>query len=249
MNWGFTRGLQEELLLVETSFKTYLNPWWKEVEMYYERLKDDVTFAMLPALTLSVYRHVGHDLFTSTTLATISKIIYFSNSIHEHIKDDEEGQKPDRELQFSILIGDYMLGQVLNILVDERLDVLLPLFSNMMAEVNQGLIEKYKMNLDWRQGIEKSRMPIYRIVFASAARLAQADAKEEERLSKLGYHAGMAIELCKKADYYETARSHAQQAQSIYLQGKPDSIYPDYLFNIIRGFSEVLCTAEQAAAI
>jgi hypothetical protein len=249
MNWGFTRGLQEELLQVEANFKTCLNPWWKEVETYYEQLKDDPTFVMLPALTLSVYRHIGHDLATSTTLATISKIIYFSNSIHEHIKDDEEGQKPNRDLQFSILIGDYMLGQVLNILVDEQLDVLLPMFSNMMAEVNQGLIEKYKMNLDWQEGIEKSRMPIYRIVFASAARLAQAGVKEEERLSGLGYHAGMTVELCKKADCYEIARSHARQAEIIFRQEKYDSIYSDYLFNIIRGFNEVLCTAEQAAAI
>jgi len=248
MDWGFTRGLQEELLQVEANFKTCLNPWWKEVESYYEQLQDDDTFMMLPALTLSVYRHMGHDLSTSITLATIAKIIYFSNSIHEHIKDDEEGQEPDRDLQFSILIGDYMLGQVLNILVDEQLDVLLPMFSSMMAEVNQGLIEKYKMNLDWMKGLEKSRMPIYRIVFASAARLAQAGAREEERLSVLGYHAGMTVELCKEPGFYETARSHARQAQQIFLQREYDSL-SDYLFNIIRGFNEVLCTAEQAAAI
>ncbi|MEN6389765.1 MAG: hypothetical protein ABFD04_05065 [Syntrophomonas sp.] len=249
MKWGFTRGMQEELLQVEANFKTYLNPWWKEVENYFEQLHDDDTFVMLPALTLAVYRHMGHDLPTSVTLATISKIIYFSNSIHEHIKDDEEGQKPDQDLQFSILIGDYMLGQVLNILVDKQLDILLPMFSSLMAEVNQGLIEKYKMNLDWQEGIEKSRMPIYRIVFASAARLAQTGIKEEERFGSLGYHAGMTVELCKEADCYETARSHAQQAEKIFLQGKCDNVYTDYLYNIVRGFNEVLCTAEQAAAI
>ncbi|MEQ8176070.1 MAG: hypothetical protein ABRQ26_13500 [Syntrophomonadaceae bacterium] len=249
MKWGFTRGMQEELLQVEANFKTCLSPWWKEVENYFEQLKDDDTFVMLPALTLSVYRHMGHDLPTSVTLATISKIIYFSNSIHEHIKDDEEGQKPDQDLQFSILIGDYMLGQVLNILVDEQLDILLPMFSSLMAEVNQGLIEKYKMNLDWQEGIEKSRMPIYRIVFASAARLAQAGIKEEERLGSLGYHAGMMVELCKEANCYETARNHAQQAEKIFVMGKCDNVYGDYLYNIVRGFNEVLCTAEQAAAI
>lgn len=249
MNWGFTRGLQEELLQVEASFKTCLDPWWKEVENYYEQLKDDDTFVMLPALTLSVYRHMGHDLSTSITLATISKIIYFSNSIHEHVKDDEEGQKPDQDLQFSILIGDYMLGQVLSILVDEQLDILLPMFSDLMAEVNEGLIAKYKMNLDWQEGMEKSRMPIYRIVFMSAARLAQAGLKEEERLAYLGYHAGMTVELCKETAYYDTARSHAQQAENLVLQGKCENIYPDYLYNIVRGFNQVLCTAEQAAAI
>lgn len=249
MNWGFTRGLQEDMLQVEASFKTSLNPWWAEVEGYYEQLQDDDTFVMLPALALAVYRNMGHDLSTSITLATIVKLIYFSNTIHEKVKDDEEGQKPDQDLQFSILIGDYMLGQVLNILIDKRLDTLLGLFSGMMAEVNQGLIEKYKMNLDWQEGIIKSRLPIYRIVFASAARLARAGLQEEERLAYLGYHAGMTVELCKESGFHEAARSHAQQAEKIFLQVRNDNVYCDYLYNILRGFNEVLCTADQAAAI
>ncbi len=250
MNCGFTRGLQEDLAQVDTVFKAGLQPWWHDVYVYYQQVQEDHTFTMLPALTIAALKYMGHDKKTCLSLTSIVKLFYFSNYIHERIRDDREGQEHNRDMQFSILIGDLFLGRVLRLLVDNRLDGLLKLFAGMMSDVNQGLVEKYQLGLNKIQVAEKTRLPLYTTAFVAAARLAGVDQQEEDRMKEMGYHAGMTVELCNQVDCREAARQHAEQAQTLFGQGvRRNELTGEYLFAILRELQEILCTLDQAAAI
>jgi len=250
MMGGFTRGLQEDLARVNAVFRTGLEPWWDGVGEYYQQVQEVHTFTMLPAVTIAALKYMGHASETCLSLTNIVELFYFSHFIHESIKDDSEGQKHNRDLQFSILIGDMFLGRVLKLLVENRLEALLKLFSGMMADINQGLVEKYNMSLNQQQIAEKTRMPLYRTAFLAAARLAQVDRQEEERMGLIGYHTGMAVELCKSPDWHEDARMHIERARSAFLlAGKRNDLNGEYLAAILSELHEILCTVDQAAAI
>lgn len=250
MNMGMTRELQEDLLAVNQVFKNGIQPWWNDVLGYHERVEKETTFVILPALTLAVFDYMGHKRGVGRAIASIVKLFYFSNRIAETVKDDEEGQVQDRGLQFSILIGDYILGSILKLLVENQVDSLLKLFSDMMADVNRGLVEKYKLNPGRQEMIVKSRIPIYRTAFRAAARLGMVDGQEEERLERMGFHAGMAVELYGERGLQEEARRHIHQAEVLFKQsGRRTEMSSASLAVMLRGLHEMLCSVDQAAAI
>lgn len=247
MNWGLTRSFEEDLALVDKYYRNSLRPWWGEVEKHHQRLEEDTAFMVLPALAISVFRDMGNSRDTSLTIGHIIKLICLSNFIHEEVKDDDEGQTQDSEMQFSILIGDYILGQVLDIIIDQQLDSLIKMFAEMMAAVSQGLTEKYKMDLDWQEVVERSRLPLYRTVFQAAGRVAGAGSNTEVWLDSLGYNLGMAVELGKDLRFREEARRFAGRAEEMF-QLKNDRAKSS-VYAILKGWQEALASAEQAAAI
>ncbi|HWP98480.1 MAG TPA: hypothetical protein VN426_16680 [Syntrophomonadaceae bacterium] len=250
MNVGMTRELHNDLLAVNEVFKSSIQPWWNDVLVYHEQVEKEETFALLPALTLAVFDYMGHKREVALVIASIVKLFYFNNRIVETVKDDEEGQVQDQNLQFSILIGDYVLGSILKLLVENEVDSLLKLFSDMMAQVNQGLVEKYKLSMSCQEIIMKSRIPIYQTAFLAAARLGEVDPQEEARLKQMGLHVGMAVELLREGNLQEEARLHIHGAEALLKQmGKCNETHGSSLAIILRGLHEILCSVDQAAAI
>jgi len=189
------RELQPDLLEVDELFKKSLWPWWDDIAIYLQKLSGDKSFIMIPAVVIAAYRKLGLERDQAIKIANIFKTMHMATRIHVLVKDDEEGQKTNQEMQFTILIGDYIFGKVLSLLHVYQVDRLLNIFATMMAEINEGLIKEYKSDGSLSDVIAQTRAPLYSSVFLTAAELANLPPELEKIYGLIGHNLGMALEL------------------------------------------------------
>jgi len=187
--------MQADLQDVEISFQNSLSPWWEELSVYFDSLKQDLTFHILPAVVIAGYRSIGIKRQLTIDMANLFKTIYFANYIHGQVMDEDEGQAYDRELQFSILIGDYIFGRILKLLLEAQADHLLDDFSQLMCQINEGLVIQYKIENNIETVVKMTRGPLYATAFRTAAKLADVDVPLVEIYEKLGHNLGIAFEM------------------------------------------------------
>ncbi|KUG04707.1 hypothetical protein ASZ90_017846 [hydrocarbon metagenome] len=215
MVFQFARDLSSELLDVDGLFKKSILPWWQEIETYRELIKLDHTWRALPAVVLSVYRGTGFNREFCISMANIFKILYLSVFIHELIKDDEEGQEYNQDMQFSILIGDYMFGRILALLIEAEADMLLPIFADMICEINEGMVKRYKLGSSEAEFVESRRASFYKTAFLTAAFCAGKNVEEQGCFREAGYKLGMALELLQEEGLREEALSFLEDSEKL----------------------------------
>lgn len=236
MKFLFTSEINTDLAEVDKLFKQSLLPLWDNIAVYNNRMKEDFTWQVLPAVVLHVYKYFGLNRQIAVAMANIFKTIYFSNGIHTLIKDDSEGQKHDKELQYEILIGDFIFGRVLKLLVESKVSNLLATFSNMICEINEGMVLQYKMNAEYSQVCKKTKAPLYTAVFNTAAQLSGLEGEIREFYKELGYNLGMSMELCNQSRFQE-AMAYIHKTESMLGRFKdyyntPDSILARVIKNL-----------------
>jgi hypothetical protein len=197
MDFIFTGSMRADLQEVENSFKISLLPWWDDIVQYIPKMEADMSFRVVPAMVINAYRGLGLKRDLTIQMANMFKTIYFASKIHVLIKDDREGQVHNQELQFTILIGDYIFGRVLKLLLEAHVDQLLDMFAHMICKINEGLIIEYKMaaGLPLREILAQTRGPLYYYAFLSAAQLGDLSPDQSERYAQIGFNLGMFLEL------------------------------------------------------
>ncbi len=190
-----TKNIQSGLQEVDRTFRNSLLPWWNEIAAYVPKVDQDLGFKLLPAMVLNSYGYLGLDKGLAVKMANLFKTIDFATRIHGLIKDDEEGQKHNQELQFTILIGDYIFGRVLKLLVETGTDHLLYMFASMIGRINEGLIIEHKLKSNLEQTLIQTRAPLYHNAFMSAAKMANLAPDLTENYGRLGLNLGAALEL------------------------------------------------------
>ncbi len=203
MNFAFTRELEVEIYDMEKMFKQSLQPWWGDVSFLLARLQGDFSFQLMPSVAVLAYRFLDMDRKITVSMANIFKTIYFASKIHIMIRDSEEGQPQNQELQFTILIGDYIFGRVLKLLLEARADQLLDEFACMIGQINEGLVIEYKLDASLQEVLCKSKAPLYTTAFASAAKLKGLAPAGIEMYEQIGLNLGMALELTIAGDTME----------------------------------------------
>mgnify|MGYP000960061125 CR=1 FL=1 len=108
----FGRELDIEIKELEAFFKQGLSEWWDDLYPYLNALQGDNTWNFMPALILSAYKYNGLNRQMSVSMASIFKTVYLANYIHGLVVDEEQGQVQNQELQFNILIADFLFGHV-----------------------------------------------------------------------------------------------------------------------------------------
>ena len=216
-DFQFTRDLITEMADLEKAFKYSLQPWWDSINSYVNDLKNDLTWTILPLAVMSIYKYVGHNRQFCITMSNIFRYCYLAHRIHALVKDDEEGQQHDRQLQFNILIGDYISGYILKALVDIQADSQVNNFAVMIAEVNEGMVIGQKLNGNCTEVIQKTRVPFYATAFLTAAQLAGYDAQTSSLYQKMGFHLGMSLEL-GQVGLIKAAVDHFRQCQAMFMQ-------------------------------
>ncbi len=212
----FSRELRAELMDVDRAFKENLLPCWDDISRYVKMLDDDFTWGQFPPLVYIVYKCLGINKALSIDMTNIFKTIFLANSIHALVKDDEEGQKHNQDLQFAILIGDYMLGRMLKLLVEAEADQLVGQFASMMVEINEGRVIDRKLQADHREVLQKTHGSMYATAFATAGTLAGMSGMIWENCKQLGFNLGMAIELLNIAAAEEEAQLYIHGAERNY---------------------------------
>ncbi|MGS0764133.1 hypothetical protein [Syntrophomonas curvata] len=250
MNLIFTRDLKAELADLEQVFKHSLLPWWDNIDNYVNRLKNDFTWTILPPVVMSIYKYTGHNRQLSIAMSNIFRNCYLAHRIHALVKDDEEGQQHDQELQFSILIGDYLFGYVLKALVDTRADSQVDDFTQMIAEVNQGMLVKHKLNGSCEEVAEKTRAPFYATAFLTAAQLAGYDRETCKVYHNMGFHFGMSVELGQDPSLKQQAQFHVHECEKLFIKlNQRDNIANSNLERAIRDLHCHFCDLGEFAVV
>jgi len=217
MEFIFTREMKTDLLDVDNIFTKSLLPWWDEISVYVPRV-EDLSFKLLPAMVVNAYRYMGIERDSYLEMANLFKTIYFASKVHVLIKDDEDGQKHNQELQFTILIGDYIFGKVLSLLLKTDCDKLLDIFAVMLCDINEGLIIEHKMNGTRQEVLAKTMGPLYKNAFLTAAKVAGLIHEKALIYGEIGYNLGIALELIYIYEQKHDAHTYLDKAEMLLMQ-------------------------------
>jgi len=211
----FTKDIQADLQEVNETFQKSLISWWDEISAYIPEVDKDLGFRLLPVMVINAYKYLGMDRDISIQMANLFKTIDFAGRIHVLVKDDNEGQQHNQEMQFTILIGDYIFGKVLKLLLDTQADKLLSMFATMIGNINEGLIIEYKLNGGLEQVLAKTRAPLYHNAFLSAAKMAGLTPQTAENYAGVGHNLGVALELIFIHGQKHNAYAYLDKAQEL----------------------------------
>lgn len=214
--FSFIKELDNEISDIEVGFRQELLPWWDDLLPYIDGLKDDFTWNALPPLVVAAYRLVGLDRSAGLAMANVFKTIHLANHIYCSVKDEGEGQIHDQELQFSILIADYLSGNVIKQLVLANTSHLLKQLSDMVANINEGLIWQHKLGVSPREVVLKTRAPLYTTAFRTAAQLAGMNEEDKLLYTNLGFNYGMAMEFMHERRYYNEAEAYYNESRHLF---------------------------------
>ena len=238
MDFMLTREMQNDLREVNETFASSLRPWWNEIAAYLPEVSKDPGFNLLPAMVVAAYKSIGLEQDLTIKMANLFKTIFMANQIHVLIKDDEEGQLHNQELQFTILIGDYIFGKILKLLLEANADRLLDMFAIMIGDINEGFITRYKFDSSFEEGLIKTRGPLYQKAFLTGARLADWPQKQADIFGDIGYNLGMAMELIFFHELISTGQKYLHQAKQAWQLIKPDLVFQPDLLEAIVGVLE-----------
>ena len=243
------RELDSNLLEMDKLFKTTIEPWWEATNLYYQQLEQDITWKTLPGVVIAAYEYLGCD-GKSLMFANIFRTAYFANYIHSFVKDAEEGQEHNRDMQFCILIGDFLFGRLLKLLVDaDNKKIMMP-FARMICAMNEGRVMKYKMHTSVEQAMAKTNASLYATIFLSAAINSNKDDTYGQICQQLGFNLGMAIELINRQETRQQAFRYLSVARELFRQLEQEHDGKNSLLgNIISRISINLADVEEAAAV
>ncbi|HNX92523.1 MAG TPA: hypothetical protein PKW50_04265 [Syntrophomonas sp.] len=233
MNFAFTRSLAEEIKEVDAMCRESLQTWWDDLASLRDCLQNDRSFRLMPPVVVLAYKYLDLDHTLTVGMAGLFKTLYFANLIHNQVMDEEEGQINDQKLQFTILIGDYIFGQVLKLLLRIGAVQVLDNLALMICRINEGMVMQYKLGAEQLDVIKSGNAAIYETAFLTAARLKMLDQKAIELYGRLGFNIGVAIELLmvenndQAIPYIETSSALLAQFES--MNGYHDSCLQELL--------------------
>lgn len=241
--------LDTEVNEMEARFRQGLASWWEDLLPYMIRLREDFTWNLLPPLVLAVYKFAGVNRQLGISMANVFKTLYLANFVYSSVKDEEEGQDHDQEMQFSILIADYLFGHVLKQLVLADASHLLKHFADMVAEINEGLVMEHKLGVNSRQAMMKTRAPLYKTTFATAAELAGLDGDRKSIYQDLGFNYGMAVELLHHNRFYDEAEAYYNQSRLLMRRLNANNPVQNSLEKALIELHLFSCDIEKAAVV
>lgn len=217
VNFNFSWELKKDVFEIESIFNESLHSFRGEIEDFTEYLETDPLWKNIQEFVLVTYEYFGLERNLAIKIAVIFKMAYLANYIHESVKDDEEGQPYNQKLQFTILIGDYLFGKIMSLLLEAGGDMLVKSFANMLAEINEGLIIKYKVDKYSEEVIKNTKASYYSYTFLTAARLAGINSEKDlHNINDLGTSIGMVMYLIYNKGSHEQIRKHYLQAQHLF---------------------------------
>lgn len=246
--------LKSELQKVDEKFRGTVSLWQEDIKPYISGLENDPLWHIIPAFVLSACKYTGVERDLSISIANIFRTIYMANHIHEQIKDEEESQEYNQQMRLAILLGDYMFGKILKLLLNENAAHLVDIFAGLICKLNEGLTVKYKMNNDLMHNLKHIYAPFFKAAFLSASRLAGNNDDKEKAYGDLGYNLGLAIcfsILNEPAHYMAKIQYHIDESIRILIEIYPENrVTSNYIYKLISEMYEVLYeTTEKAAAV
>lgn len=235
MEFILTDNIKTDLVKVDIEFEKSLRPWWEELRLFLPAPGQEPGYDLLPAMVINAYRWAGNGHRLTIQMANLFRIINLASLIHLRVKDVEEGQEHNQEMQFAILIGDYIYGRVLKLLGETEADKLLDQFAVMIARINEGMVMKYKLDSGLDEYLSRGRAPFYANAFSSAARMQDWDPPHVALYEAVGQNLGLALEMIYVYKQPDMGYRYLRQAELGYQQLVQDGFFrSDALDDTIR---------------
>lgn len=195
-NFNFSWELKKEVFEIDHMLKDFLNSWREDIYEFNHDLENDYLYRSICEFVLLAYKYFGIDKDLSKKMVVIFKMVYLANYIHSKVRDDEEEQEYNQELQYTILTGDYLFGHIMKLLIEANGGEVVDSFAHMMAEINEGFIIQHKIDPISIEVIEKTIASYYGTAFLTAARFAGIQKETELFIIRdLGLNLGIAMYL------------------------------------------------------
>ena len=246
MEYLFAHDYRHQLNEVERYFKAGMLKPWPEINTYINRLEGDTTWDHLSLMTMVFYEHLSIDQRLSTVMAYIYKNLYLAQSIHCGVKDDEEGQEYNQDLQFAILIGDYTFGYIMQLLLENKAEKVLDSLSAMICTISEGLVRKHQQAWNHIREVEEIKAPLYATAFQTAAQLAGGG--QESAYYRLGHDIGMAVELLHLGINQQVDK-YIHSSFEILSSLKEGNACYGVMMKVINELHDLACNQDHAAVI
>jgi len=195
VNLPVVAEVRDELSASRDLMDKSLSPWSAKLDGFFRDIEKDLHWHMLPQVTAVAYRGLRAGFQCTVYMVTIFRLAYLANYIHDTVRDDEEGQVHDRQLQFDILIGDYLFGKVLKLLSENHSQFLASTLAEMIVDINEGRAIR-KVRGGCRKDLEvitKELACLYSYAFLTAAEKAGLPVAERAIYREVGNSLGMAL--------------------------------------------------------
>jgi len=244
---SFTREMILDMQEVDKMFKQNLVSWWDKVSPHYEDFKCDTAWVNISAFILLTYKHMQLEKGLTLQMVNIFKTLYFANYIHSLVKDEEEGQLYNQDLQFNILISDYIFGRVLEMLIEADAVNLLTIFTELISCINEGMVLKHKVGTSYVETLKNTKVPFFAATFSTAAKLANVKPDKAVAYKQLGNNLGMAVLLADNNRYMVQVEEYMEEsckiAASLSLKANDD------LYNLINQINQQVIQSRKLAAV
>lgn len=189
----YNREMQHCLNELDSILNKGLQPWWNRIAMHVGSLKDDIHFSTLPLVCVAAYTVQGVERSRALAMANLFRTVYLANHIHQQVRDEAEGQECDQRLQSDILLGDYIFGHLMQLLLDAQAEEMLDDLAQLMVTINEGYIWERAGSETRENVVLKTRVSYYEVAFRTAARMGSD--REVESFAEIGAAFGKALTL------------------------------------------------------
>lgn len=184
----------EEMNRMNWYVEKSISKWQSELAPVLEAIKDVRHWMALPYHTIAINRILGSSVDDAACMGAIFRLYLLSDYVHSLVKDDDEGQTYNSDLQFNILIGDMLYGSALCLLSENNWEHLLPVFSNMIVQVNEGHALAYSdKQYDPIKLAAKEWGSFYRASFSTAGIVNKQNTEIIKQLDTIGLDLGLSV--------------------------------------------------------
>lgn len=226
-----------------------LKSWSQGLAPYINHLvKNDLHWRTLPRVIDALGTCVRLEQKIKLYLGAIFEMLYLADHIHCQVRDDEEGQEHNEELQFSILIGDYIFGESVKMLGEIEGYQLLGLFSELICFINEGHVKNKLATGVNLEVLEAEKASFYRYAFLITACLAGLPREEGRIWEEAGNCLGMAVVLHDHR-IFVLGLEYLERARAILSHVIGDEVRSEVFEPLFEAMSLINSTTPQVAVL
>jgi hypothetical protein len=141
-----------------------------------------------------------------------------------------------------------MFGRIMALLLEIEADMLLPFFADLICEINEGMVRRYKLGSSRSEYIASSRASLYKSAFLTAACCAGKDMEEQISCQEAGHKLGIAIEFLNQEELRGAALPYLEASISL-LMAEPHASISTFMGPIYQEIHGLLSLPDQVAAV
>ncbi len=236
------QSFQHDLETLHTQMKSEIHFKTARFEELVKLSLNHLELNLCPAVVFAVTRALAKDVPNMIPLASLFQYIFLSDKVHRLVTD---GDIPEDQRQYPILVGDYLFGQAFKKLCEKDLFPHLKEFTKLIEDMNQGVIQRWSLKDkpmlldDYKLILGKEKASILKLAAKMTAEINDTRENVRNKLERFGYNLGMAwafngegLNSSIKNEYLDKADSDIKSLTGMCLIQPLNELYDYVKINI-----------------